>query len=167
MQLQDKQKIAVLSAIAIAIHSIENLIPMPVPWLRLGLSNIITLIAFLLFGLRIAMLITLIRITVSSMLIGTFPGPAFILSLSGGFTGLAGLCFSSIIPFLGITGLSVMAALSNISGQLIVAYFLFIKRPEAVLVIAPFLILLSTTTGTVNGLISAGIIRRINNKDMI
>lgn len=167
MQLQDKQKIAVLSAIAIAIHSIENLIPMPVPWLRLGLSNIITLIAFLLFGLRIAMLITLIRITLSSMLIGTFPGPAFILSLSGGLTGLAGLWFSSIIPFLGITGLSVMAALSNISGQLIVAYFLFIKRPEAVLVIAPFLILLSTTTGTVNGLISAGIIRRINNKDMI
>lgn len=167
MQSQDKQKIAVLSAIAIAIHSIENLIPMPVPWLRLGLSNIITLIAFLLFGLRIAMLITLIRVMVSSMLIGTFPGPAFILSLSGGLSGLAGLWFSSIIPFLGITGLSVIAALFNISGQLVVAYFLFIRRPEAVLVIAPFLILLSTTTGTINGLISAGIIRRINNRDMI
>ncbi len=167
MQLQDKQRIAVLSAIAIAIHSIENLIPMPLPWLRLGLSNIITLIAFLLGGLRIAFLITLIRVTVSSMLIGTFPGPAFILSLSGGISGIAGLWLSSIIPVLGITGLSVIAALFNISGQLIVAYFLFIKRPEAVLVIAPFLILLSTTTGTLNGFISAGVLKRINNKGVV
>ena len=163
MPLQDKEKIAVLSAIAIAIHSIENLIPMPVPWLRLGLSNIITLIAFLLFGLRVAFMITLVRVSVSSMLIGTFPGPAFILSLSGGLTGLAGLWFSSVLPFFGITGLSVIAALFHILGQLLVAYYLFIKRPEALFAIAPFLILLSTITGTINGYITSGILRKLRN----
>lgn len=161
MESQDKKRVAVLGAMAIAIHSIENLIPMPVPWLRLGLSNVITLIVFLIFRFRIALLVTLLRVIISSMLIGTFPGPAFVLSLSGGLAGLAGLWLSSLIPFFGITGLSVLSALFHISGQLLIAYYLFIRRPEALFAIAPLLILLSTITGTVNGTIASGIIKRL------
>lgn len=162
MELQDKQKIAVLTAIAIAIHSIENLIPMPVPWLRLGLSNIITLIVFLLFGLRPAILVTLLRVMVSSMITGTFPGPGFVLSLSGAITGLAGLWLSSLIPFFGITGLSVVSAFFHVLGQLAIAYYLFIKKPEVVFAIAPVLILISTVTGTINGSIASGIVKKLN-----
>lgn len=161
MELQDKEKIAVLTAIAIAIHSVENLIPMPVPWLRLGLSNIITLIVFLLFGLRPAILVTLLRVTISSMVIGTFPGPAFVLSLSGGISGLAGLWLSSLIPFFGITGLSIVSAFFHILGQLAIAYYLFIRKPEAVLAIAPVLIFISTITGTINGSIASGILKKL------
>ncbi|MCX7793892.1 MAG: Gx transporter family protein [Thermodesulfovibrionales bacterium] len=164
MRLQDKQRIAVLSAIAIAIHSIENLIPTPIPWLRLGLSNIITLIVFLLFGLRPAFLVTLLRVTLSSMILGTFPGPAFILSLSGGLTGLAGLWLSSFVPLFGITGLSVISASFHILGQLAVAYYLFIKKTEAVLAILPVLIFFSTITGAVNGSIASGIVKKLKEK---
>lgn len=161
MESQDKKRVAVLGAMAIAIHSIENLIPMPVPWLRLGLSNVITLIVFLTFRFRIALLVTLLRVIISSMLIGTFPGPAFVLSLSGGLAGLAGLWLSSLISFFGITGMSVLSALFHIAGQLLIAYYLFIRRPEALFAIAPLLILLSTITGTVNGTIASGIIKRL------
>ncbi len=161
MQLQDKRAIAVLSAIAIAIYSIEGLLPMPFPWLKAGFSNIIILIAFLLFGFRIALIISLVRILVSSMLIGTFPGPAFVLSLSGGLSSMGGLWMASFIPFIGITGLSVISALFHITGQLLIAYWLFIKSLEGLIAIAPLLIFISTITGTINGLLAGFIIKRI------
>jgi hypothetical protein len=35
MQLRDKQRIAILSAYALALHGFESLLPMPIPWLKL------------------------------------------------------------------------------------------------------------------------------------
>lgn len=157
----NKRSVAVLSAIAIAIHSIENLIPTPLPWLRIGLSNTIILIAFLNYGFRIALSITLIKVFVSGLLIGTFPGPGFILSLSGGLTSTVALWMASFMPFFGITGLSVISAISHISGQLFIAYWLFIKRPEALIAIAPLLLLMSTLTGAINGSIAGFIMEKI------
>src|SRR4030065_1697776 len=76
--------IALLAAYAIALHGIEALIPTPVPWLRLGFANIITLTTLFLYGLKAGMTVTLIRIFVTSFFTGTFLGPAFVLSLGGG-----------------------------------------------------------------------------------
>ena len=78
MQLQDKYRIALLAGYAIGIHSFERLLPTPVPWLRVGLANIITLVTLLLYGIRPAVMVTLIRVTVVSLFAGTFLGPAFI-----------------------------------------------------------------------------------------
>jgi|GEM_PF-332531 len=153
--------IAVLSAVAIAIHSIESLFPMPVPWLRMGFSNVISLIAFITFGFKTAMTITITRVFVSAMLTGTFPGPAFVLSLSGGILSTSALSLASIVPFFGITGLSVVAAFFHVIGQLSVAYYLFIKRPEAVIAIAPLLILMATFTGAINGGIAGFILTKL------
>jgi heptaprenyl diphosphate synthase len=154
-------RIAVLSAMAIAIHSIESLVPMPVPWLRIGFSNVISLIAFISFGFKTAMAITITRVFVSAMLIGTFPGPAFVLSLSGGILSTSALAMASIVPFFGITGLSIVSAFFHVIGQLSVAYYLFIKQPEAVIAIAPLLALMATFTGAINGGIAGLILTKL------
>jgi len=163
MQLQDKYRIALLSAYAVALHGFESLLPTPIPWLRLGLANIITLVTLLLYGIRAAMIVTLIRVILASLLTGTFLGPAFILSLGGGVTSTLAMGFVlSVAPRLFSTiGLSLIGALFHNIAQLVLAYFLFIQRIEAILLISPFIILIGVLTGTVNGVISGLLIKNL------
>jgi len=86
MLSQDKYRIALLSAYAVGLHGLESLLPSPVPWLKFGLANIITLITLMLYGFRPAIMVTLIRVLISSLFTGTFPGPAFLLSLGAGLS---------------------------------------------------------------------------------
>jgi len=163
MQLQDKYRIALLSAYALALHGFESLLPTPIPWLRLGLANIITLITLFLYGIRAAIMVTLIRVILSSIFTGTFLGPAFILSLGGGVAStLAMGSVLSIAPRLFSTiGLSLIGALFHNIAQLFLAYFLFIQRIEAILLISPLIILIGTVTGTVNGVVSDLVIKNL------
>ncbi|MEW6109853.1 MAG: Gx transporter family protein [Nitrospirota bacterium] len=156
MQSQDKYRIAVFSAYALALHGFESMLPTPIPWLRLGLSNIITLVALLLYGFRTAMTVTLIRVILASIFKGTFLGPAFILSLGGGIssTAVMGFVYALHKKLFGPIGLSLLGALFHNLAQLTLAYFLFIQRIEAVLVISPVIILIGTLTGVVNGIVS-------------
>jgi heptaprenyl diphosphate synthase len=167
MQLQDKYRIALLSAYALALHGFESLLPTPIPWLRLGLANIITLTALLLYGIRAAVMITLIRVILSSLFTGTFLGPAFILSLGGGITSTLAMGFIlSMAPRLFSTvGLSLIGALFHNITQLFLAYFLFIQRIEAILLISPIIIFLGTITGTVNGVISDLLVKNLKKTD--
>ena len=152
-----------LSAYAVALHGFESLLPTPIPWLRLGLANIITLVTLLLYGIRAAMIVTLIRVILASLLTGTFLGPAFILSLGGGVTSTLAMGFVlSVAPRLFSTiGLSLIGALFHNIAQLVLAYFLFIQRIEAILLISPFIILIGVLTGTVNGVISGLLIKNL------
>ncbi len=167
MQLQDKHRIAVLSAYALALHGFESLLPTPIPWLRLGLANIITLVALVLYGFRTAMTVTLIRVVLASIFLGTFLGPSFMLSFSGGVASTAamGLAYAAFEGLFGPVGLSLIGALFHNIAQLTLAYFLFIQRIEAVIFIAPVIILIGTLTGVANGAVSGLLIKKILQKD--
>ena len=168
MQLQDKYRIALLSAYAIGIHALESLLPSPIPWMRLGLANVITVIALMLYGFRTAMLVTLVRVLLSSLLTGTFPGPAFILSLGGGVSSTLamGLAASVCQRLFSAVGLSIIGAFFHNMAQLVLAYFFVIQRIEAVLFIMPVITLIGTLTGTLNGLVAAMVIGSLK-KDII
>jgi len=163
MLLHDKYRIALLSAYAIALHGFESLLPSPIPWLRLGLANIITLVALYLYGIRVAMMVTLIRVTVSSLFTGTFLGPSFMLSMGGGVTSTLamGYVLSYAPRLFSPIGLSVIGALFHNSAQLLLAYVFIIQRIGAILLITPFIILLGVVTGTVNGIIANFIMQNL------
>ena len=167
MQLQDKHRIAILSAYALALHGFESLLPTPIPWLKLGLSNIITLVALILYGFRTALLVTMIRIVLASILIGTFLGPAFILSAGGGIASVIamGLSIKLFKNLFGAVGISLIGALFHNIAQLSLAYFLFIQRIEAIFIIAPLIVLIGSVTGIVNGIISDILIKNLLKKD--
>jgi len=168
MQSQDKYRIALLSAFAIGIHGLESLFPTPVPWMKLGLSNIVTVIALMLYGFRTAMFVTLVRVLLSSLLTGTFPGPAFILTLGGGVSGTLamGLAIAVSQRLFTAVGLSIIGAFIHNMAQLVLAYFLFIQRIEAFILIVPVITLIGTLTGTLNGLVAAMVIGNLK-KDII
>ena len=158
--------IALLSAYAVGLHSIEAFIPTPVPWLRLGLANIITLTTLCLYGLRAGMTVTLTRVFVRSLLAGTFLGPAFVMSLGGGVvsTLVMWVMYSVFKRHLGIVSLSVFGALTHNIVQLFLAYFLFVRRIEAILIVSPIILFFGLITGIFNGIITNLIIKKIENK---
>lgn len=165
MQSQDKYRIAILSAYALALHGFESLIPMPIPWVKVGLANIISLTAFILLGLRAAMMVTLIRVVIASIFSGSFLGPGFFLSMGGGLASVLamGSAFSLFPGVFGPVGLSLIGALLHNLAQLFLAHALFVRKIEPVLLIAPILVLIGTITGLVNGLASDLLIKGLKN----
>ena len=77
---------AVLVTFAVVIHTVEAALPlpMPVPGVRLGLANIITLLAIVLYGLRSGLTVSILRTLLGSFFTGSFLGFGFWLSLTGG-----------------------------------------------------------------------------------
>jgi len=167
MQLQDKHRVAILSAYALALHGFETLFPTPIPWLKPGFANIITLVALLLYGFRTALMVTLIRVVLASIFIGTFLGPAFILSTGGGLASVVamGLSIKYFKNIFGTVGISLIGALFHNIAQLSLAYYFFIQRLEAVLIISPAILLIGSLTGIVNGIVSDILIKKLLKKE--
>ncbi|NOX19753.1 MAG: Gx transporter family protein [Nitrospirae bacterium] len=163
MQSQDKLRIAILSAFAIALHAAERLIPSPIPWLRFGLANIVVLLSIILYGFRVGITITLIRILVGSIFVGTFLGPGFLLSLSGGIISTTAMYLGSILlgNLLSPFGLSLLGSFFHNLAQLTVAYVLFIKRIDAVMYLAPLILFLGIITGSINGIATIALLKKI------
>ena len=155
--------IALLAAYAVGLHSIEALIPTPVPWLRLGLANIITLVTLYLYGLRGGMTVTLTRVFIRSLLAGTFLGPAFIMSLGGGVvsTFIMWALISIFKKLLGPISISILGAIAHNITQLFLAYFLFVKQIEAILLVSPIILFFGIITGVINGIATNLIINKI------
>jgi len=164
----DKHRIALLASYALALHGLEALIPSPIPWLRLGLSNIITVITLFFYGLRPALTVTMIRILLGSLLLGTFPGPGFFLSLSGGLAGTVsmGIAVSLFPGFFSPLGISLIGAFFHNIAQLLTAYLLFVRKIEAILVVLPFLIAAGTVTGACNGFAAKYLIQEIKKRQV-
>jgi len=76
--------LGVLVALALALHLLESQIPSPLPWVRPGLANLMTLIALVTSGWLAGLLVMLLRVVIGALLLGGFLGPAFALSLAGG-----------------------------------------------------------------------------------
>ena len=83
--------IALLAALAITIHILESAFPRPLPGIKPGLANVITLVTFLLFDWKSALQVSLLRVVIGSLVLGTFLSPTFLLSLSGACMSLAAL----------------------------------------------------------------------------
>ena len=81
--------VASFAALAILIHIAESALPTLVPGVKPGLANVVTLICLQLYGVRLALWVALLRVVVGSLLLGTFLGPPFMLSLSGALASLA------------------------------------------------------------------------------
>lgn len=145
--------LSLLSSLAIVLFVLESSLPNPFPWLRFGLANIIIMIGLALFGFKDGLFISLIRTTVGSIIIGSFLGPAFWLSLAGGLAsvlimGLAYKLFSSLFSLIGI---SILGAYTHSLTQLALVFLFLIQRRE-IFALLPFLLFCSLLTGFINGL---------------
>ncbi len=151
--------LAVMTTFAVVIHTVEAALPlpMPVPGLRLGLANIITLLTLILFGLRSALMVAVLRSMIGSLFIGGLFGFSFWLSVSAGAVGTAVMALMLLVREKGLVSLvsvSVVGAVAHNLTQLTVAA-LIISNPDLFRGYFPLLLLLSVPTGLFTGLAAA------------
>jgi heptaprenyl diphosphate synthase len=158
--------IAGYAALAIVIHVLEAGFPSPVPGLKPGFANVITLIALVRHGWQVAVWVSVLRVLVGSLLVGSFLAPAFWLSASGACGSLlalgAGAAWNATVPVarLSVLGLSVLSAMAHMAAQFTLAYQLFIPHP-GLLRLLPVLMLAALAFGALTGWAARQVLARL------
>ena len=146
-------------AVAMVFSYIESFIriDIAVPGIKLGLANIVTIVVLCKLGLADAVLVSVLRIFLSSLLFGNFT--VMIYSLAGAAVSILFMWISVKTGFFSTTGTSILGGVGHNIGQLIVAY-LVIKN-QNILIYAPVLLISGTVTGVLIGLAAAFVIRSV------
>lgn len=152
--------IANFAALAIVIHVAEAALPTPLPGVKPGLANVITILVLMRYGWGTAAWVSLLRVIAGSLFLGTFMSPTFLMSLCGAVSSIIVLRLAMTVPGLGPVGLSVVAALAHMGGQFAVAYALFLPHP-AMFRLLPVLMTAALIFGTVSGIIAAAVYQRL------
>ena len=152
--------LSLLSAIALALYAVESALPpiVPIPGIKLGLANIITVYAAYRFSAKDVLLIAVTRVFLGSLFGGNFS--VIIYSLSGALACLAGmLLLRKIIPLEYVWLCSIIGAILHNTGQMAAA--IFITRTPAVLAYYPPLIISGSIAGLFTGLCAMFILKRV------
>jgi heptaprenyl diphosphate synthase len=160
--LQRLSRIALLVAVATTLQIAENLIPKPLPWLRLGLANGVTLLAIVRLGFGTSLAITVVRIVLGGLLLGTIGGPTFVLSAAGGCLAalVMGLAAKSLGRWLSLLGISVLGSVAHVVGQL-AALGLLLGAGAGPMTFLPVFILGAVPMGIVTGAVILAVHRRL------
>lgn len=152
----EDHRIARLAAFAIGLSVAEAVIPAPLPGVKPGLANIVTLVVLQRLGWRAAVWVSLLRVVAGSLILGTFLSPSFVLSLCGALASLVVLAALQHLPerWFGPVTLSIAAAYAHIAGQLAVVYAWLMPHP-GILYFVPVFAAAALFFGTVNGLAAA------------
>lgn len=159
-------QIALLVALACILQISESMIPHPIPGLRLGLANMVTLTTLVLLGFRHALEVAVIRTILSSLITGTFMSPGFILSFGAAVasTLIMGMFYwlSGILPRcrFSIIGISIVGAFCHNMVQLALAYLILVKH-SGIFVFFPWLSIGALATGWVVGIVAGGVCRQV------
>ena len=151
---------AMLTAMALGLSYLENLFPglIPVPGVKLGLANIVTLFALYALGGGQAMLILLGRCMLGAVFAGNMN--AMIFSVLGGVTAMLVMILLSRSKKLSVYGVSIGGAAGHNCGQIAAA--MITLGNTAPLYYLPILLGVSLGTGAVTGLVCAGVFRTLN-----
>lgn len=150
-------------SVALVVSFIETLIPpiIPVPGIKIGLANIITVLVLYKFGLKSAITVSILRVALANLLFGT------VLTLAYSFAGaLLSLTLMYTFKRLGLfstVGVSIIGGVSHNTAQIIVACILL--QTSQISYYLPILFISGTVTGTVIGILGALLIKRLNFKE--
>ena len=160
MNAKKVTQLALLSAVALIIFFVELRIPnlVPIPGVKLGLANIVTVYAVYRYRPVEVFLIVLVRIVLGSMFSGT--ALSFLYSLVGAVCCLCGmLLLKRVIPLSCLWLSSPCGAVFHNIGQIVVA--MLVMRTSAVLVYLPTLMISGIVAGLFTGVCGQILVRRI------
>ena len=169
MKLTTKQLTlcAVLTAMALALSYLENFFPLslaiPIPGVKLGLANIVTVFALYVLGSGQAMLILIGRCLLGAVFVGNMN--ALIFSLLGGVSAMLVMILLSRWPRLSVYGVSVGGAAAHNCGQ--VAAAVLTLGNTAPLYYLPVLLGVSLFTGALTGLVTACLFRALAHTNLM
>lgn len=148
-----------LIALAFIFSYIESLIPMPfaVPGIKLGLANLVVIIALFGIGVKEAFVLSMVRI----LLVGfTFRDPSTLMfSFAGGILSWLSMTLALRLKLFSMVGISIIGGITHNIGQIIMA-IIYVKNPSLIYYL-PFLLTAGVVSGTLIGLLGALTIKRL------
>ena len=152
---------AILTALALALSYTERFIPLqmlvPLPGVKLGLANIVTLIALYLMGPKAAFAILIPRCIFGAVFGGGITGLAF--SLTGGILAMLVMMLARRTPFFSVYGVSILGAAAHNVGQILAAMVLM--NSIYIGAYLPYLLVVALFTGFATGAACAGVLRAL------
>lgn len=146
---------AVLTALALALSYLENFFPValliPLPGIKLGLANIVTVFALYYLGAVPALTILIARCLLGAMFAGN--ASALIFSLMGGVLAMLIMILLHHSHHLSIYGVSIAGAAGHNIGQ--VGAAILTLGSTAPIAYLPVLLIVSLFTGALTGFIAA------------
>lgn len=154
---------ALLAAISLGIWVAEAQLPplVPVPGVKLGLANIVTLAAMVLLGRKEAAAVLLVRVVLGSVFAGSFS--AILFSLAGGLTAWA--IMAATLRFFSEGQLwivSVLGALGHNAGQLAAA--VAVTKTPSLWWYAPALAAAAVITGAFTGVAAVYLVKALRRR---
>ena len=165
MLSQDKTKkiafASLFTVLALMFSYIESLFPLPVPipGIKIGIANLVILIALYRFNFKIAFLINMVRIVVSGLLFSGLFG--IIYSFAGGMLSLFIMYILMKTKLFSMVGVSMAGGVMHNLGQLFVACI--IMETPSLMSYFSVLLFSGIISGIVIGVIAYLIERRLPN----
>ncbi|WP_425060616.1 hypothetical protein SCACP_13510 [Sporomusa carbonis] len=154
--------LALLVAMAATLHVVESWLPLPVPvpGAKLGLANIVSLFAIIMFGWREAVYVAVARVSIGSLFGGYLFGPAFVMSIGGALFSIIIMAYIryKYNQVFSLVGISVAGAAIHNTAQVVLAAVLVYS--SGLLWYTPYLLLLAVPTGVFTGLMANYLIAR-------
>lgn len=151
----------VFTALALIFSYIETLIPINfgIPGVKLGLANLIIVVALYKMQLKEVYMLTVVRILLSGFIFGNYF--SIIYSLAGGLLSLTVMALLKKTDGFSVMGVSIAGGVFHNVGQMIVA--VLVVETFSISYYLPVLLIAGLVTGLVIGLVADGMLKRLTN----
>ena len=160
MRAKKLTRMALLTAIALILFLVEAQLPplAPIPGIKLGLANVITVYAMFVLSPGDTLLILLCRVFLGSVFSGQMMNLFY--SLGGGLLcWLAMLVLRRVVSRRQVWVCSVIGAMCHNIGQILVA--IWMTRTPSLIVYLPVLLVSGILTGLFTGLVAQFVLQRL------
>ena len=149
----------VFTALALIFSYVETLIPIHIgiPGVKLGLANLIVVIALYRMGVREAYVLSFVRVILAGFLFGNLF--AILYSLAGGLLSLTVMVFLKKTEKFSVLGVSMAGAVFHNIGQLIMAAI--VLESLSITYYLPVLMISGIVTGLLIGIVANEMLKRV------
>ena len=151
--------LSMLVATALILSFVESQIPpiVPIPGVKLGLANIVTLFALYKLGAPSALTVAVVRVSLSSLLFGSVSSFAY--AMGGALLSFAVMLLLKKLGWFATFTVSIAGAVAHNIAQICVS--MLILQTEVVIYYLPALLVSGIITGAVIGIIGAVLLRKL------
>ncbi len=149
----------VFTALALIFSYIETLIPISlgIPGAKLGLANLIIVIALYKISLREIFLLSIVRVVLSGFIFGNYF--SILYSLAGGLLSLSVMALLKKNGGFSVIGVSISGGVFHNIGQLVMA--MIVVETYSIMYYIPVLLICGLATGFLIGVVSEQVLKRI------
>ncbi len=162
-ETQSEIEIAAFCAAAVILQYIDSAIPKPVPFMKYGLSHIVTLVVLYKSNLRTLFIYTFARVLTFGILSGTVFTPLIMLSAGGASASALVMSVLKKTGLFSVLGISIAGAAVNSGAQLLLINLLIVSTGDPALMV-PVFALFASVSGTITGLTAMAVLKRSTKK---